>query len=156
MITSVIMTSSIIGLASREILIKGITTSASSVGRGVSYLLSSSSKVSGVNDIKNILIAEDIAVRVKIADCLSKQLNNKIDDLNEPTQLALKSVIEVLESIEIELLCINNKIINAEKPKWYFWKKGGNFYNNVENIKLLMERFNKRLDVLIKLLTIDI
>jgi hypothetical protein len=154
MITSVVMASSIIGLASKEILIKGITTSASGVGRGVSYLLSSSSKVSGVNDVKNVLITEDVDIRVKIADSLSKQLNNKVDGLSEPIQLALKSVIEVLESIEIELLCINNKIIDAEKPKWYFWKKGGNFYQNVENIKLLMERFNKRLDTLIKLLTI--
>ena len=127
---------------------------ASGVAKGVSRLLGSSTQTAGVKDIHQVLFDEDVEIRVKIIESLAQELKGYPEKLSPSVELALTSVEEALTLIAIELACIDNKITNAQKPYWYFWKRGGNFMPNVINIERLMGRFNKRVEILLQLLRI--
>ncbi len=134
-----------------------IVTGATIVGRGllsgaISDLYSTIKKKTCNAYFSKIIEELDIKVDIEIIEALLSDVKNK--EKCHTIDVCISHIHELIKKIKAEIESIDLKIIDQHYT--YFYNKSPNFNNNIKNLTKLKDQLNKRVNTLIKVLSINL
>lgn len=150
LISAVVLGSSATSVVSgvgTSLIINTITTTTSSIGSVIKYLVTSGQP--GIGDLTNILIGIDLEFTISIIHQLVKEQENK--QLNESVKHALVGVSEILEKINKELDSIKKAVEYHNSKYMSIWRSfswDGNIIILKSHNEILKHRYNLLFELL--------
>lgn len=140
----------IIGATGTDLLFRTITTTSSGIITALRYITSMDSP--SVIEVKNDLEKLDLEDKIKIISSLVDNLENN-KNIVEYIKLSLDSVINILQKISEELFQIQ-QLVEQHNSLYFNSYRTLNCISNITNLENHSLLFDKRIDLLIKLLSI--
>lgn len=102
--------------------------------------------------MKTVDIQSDVEIIEALLGDIEKHEKKDCNVVN----VCVKHIHKHLEDIKMEIENMNIKLINQHYSKYYLsgWRNP-NYQENLDNIKTIQDKLNKRVDILIKILNLD-